>query len=66
MESIIISPKTKAESKLITDLLQKMKIPSKVLSDEEKEDIGLSMLMKQADRTKKVSYETIMKTLKGS
>ncbi|MDI6778808.1 MAG: hypothetical protein QME25_01235 [Bacteroidota bacterium] len=38
---------------------------SKVLSDEEIEDLGLSILMREADRTKKVSRETIMRKLKS-
>jgi len=35
------------------------------LSDEEKEDIGLMMLMQEADRTEFVSREEIMKILKS-
>ena len=35
------------------------------LSDEEKEDIGLLMLMQEADRTEFVSREEIMKILKS-
>ncbi|MGB4775850.1 MAG: hypothetical protein WBP45_11800 [Daejeonella sp.] len=66
METIIVSPKTKAEFKLLTDILHKMKIAAKVLTDEQKEDIGLGMMMKEADRGKKVSREIIMKTLKDS
>jgi hypothetical protein len=53
MESIVISPKTKDEAKIITDLLEKMNISSKVITDEEKEDLGLLMMMKEADRSEK-------------
>ena len=35
------------------------------LTDEEKEDIGLLMLMQEADRTEFVSREEIMKILKS-
>ncbi len=49
------------ETRFVTEFLKK--IGGKVLTDEEKEDIGLGMLMKEADRTKKVSKATIMKTL---
>lgn len=35
------------------------------LSDEEKEDIGLMMLMQEADRTEFVSREEIMKILQS-
>ncbi|HTD98853.1 MAG TPA: hypothetical protein VK668_06180 [Mucilaginibacter sp.] len=63
MESIVISPKTKDEAKVIQDLLAKMNISSKVITDEEKEDMGLMMMMKEADRNDKVSREDVMKKL---
>jgi hypothetical protein len=64
MESLIITPRTSQEFQLITDLFSKMKIKTKVLSLEEKEDYGLSELMKNLDKTKNVSRETIMKKLR--
>ncbi len=63
MESIVINPKTKDEAKLITDLLEKMNISSKVITDEEKEDLGLLMMMKEVDRNDKVTREEVMKKL---
>ena len=63
MESIVISPKTKDEAKLITALLERMRISSKIITDEEKEDLGLLMMMKEVDRSEKVSYEEVMKKL---
>jgi hypothetical protein len=65
MESIVISPKTKDEAKLITDLLQKMNISSKVITDEEKEDMGLVMMMKETDMDDLVSRAEIMQKLKS-
>jgi hypothetical protein len=63
MESIVINPKSKDEAKFITDLLQRMNISSKVITEGEKEDIGLLMMMKEADRNDKVSREEVMKKL---
>ncbi|MES2428538.1 MAG: hypothetical protein V4560_16270 [Bacteroidota bacterium] len=63
MESIVINPKTKDDFKLITDLLERMNISSKVITDEEKEDIGLLMMMKEVDRNDKVTREEVMKKL---
>ncbi|HPD33666.1 MAG TPA: hypothetical protein P5545_07175 [Bacteroidota bacterium] len=40
-----------------------MKIKTRILSSEEKEDIGLLQLMNEADRAKKVTRTTIMKKL---
>ncbi len=65
MESIIINPKDKAEFELLTLLFSKMNISSKVISEEDQEDLGLAILMKEPDRTQKVSKETIMETLKS-
>lgn len=64
MESIIVTPKNQEEFRLLTDLLAKMNISSKVLSEEEKEDIGLGILLQEADRNEKVSREEIMNKLK--
>jgi hypothetical protein len=63
MESIVISPKTKDEARLIADLLKKMNISSTTISDDEKEDIGLLMMIKEADRNEKVTREEVMKKL---
>jgi len=63
MESIVINPKTIDEVKFITTLLEKMNISSKVITDEEKEDIGLVMMMKEVDRSDKVTREEVMRKL---
>ena len=63
MESIVINPKSKDEAKIITDILEKMNISSKVITDEEKEDMGLLIMMKESDRNEKVSREEVMRKL---
>ena len=63
MNTIIVQPKTKEEMQLVSDVLKKMRISSKVLTEEEREDIGLVMLMKQADRSEKVPRKKIMEKL---
>ncbi|MBX2897674.1 MAG: hypothetical protein KF763_19690 [Cyclobacteriaceae bacterium] len=65
MESVIITPKNKKEFEFVTELLTKLKIQNKKLSLTEKEDLGLSLLMRDVDRQKKVSEKIIMKKLKG-
>ena len=40
-----------------------MNISSKIITDEEKEDMGLLMMMKEADRNDRVSFEDVMKKL---
>lgn len=63
MNSLVITPRTSTEMKFLEQLLLKLGISTKVLSEEEREDLGLSLLMKAVDRHKKVSRETIMKKL---
>ena len=63
MEALLVSVKDKAELKLISDLLKKMQIESKLLTEEQREDFGLIKLMKQADRTQKISREKVMAKL---
>lgn len=63
MESIIISPRTQDEVRIIQELLDKMNISSTIITDEEKEDLGLLAMMKEVDRNDKVSRDAIMKKL---
>lgn len=65
MHSILITPKSQAEFDLMQDLLKRMRIKARVLdlTDEEKEDLGLSILMDQADRASRVSREDILSAL---
>jgi len=64
MKTILITPKNKSELKLLSKLLEKLKVDATYLSEEEKEDLGLKILMRQADRSKTVSRATVMKKLK--
>lgn len=68
MQTLLIETKDAAEYSLIKALLEKMKIRVKVLnlSDDEKEDLGLSMLMQEVDWNETVSRDTIMSKLRKS
>lgn len=65
MNSIVISPKNQQELQFISKLLRKLGVNSKVLSDEDTEDLGLSLLMKDADPSDLVSEDEIMSKLKS-
>jgi hypothetical protein len=65
MSSIVINPKSSEELKFISELLSKLGVKSKVLSDEDTEDLGLSLLMKDVDRTDIASDDEVMAKLKG-
>ncbi|MFZ1081164.1 MAG: hypothetical protein WAO19_04480 [Candidatus Kryptoniota bacterium] len=62
--ALIVKPKTKSDLRFLSDLLNKLGIKSSLVDDEAIEDAGLSSLMKEADRTKRVSRKSIMKKLK--
>ncbi|MBN8577515.1 MAG: hypothetical protein J0L66_11270 [Cytophagales bacterium] len=64
MESVIITPKNRKELKFVTELLTKLKIQNKPLTLPENENLGLSLLMSDVDRKKKVSEKIIIKKLK--
>ncbi len=63
MEALLVSIKDKTELKLVSDLLRKMQIEMQLLTEDQIEDMGLIKLMKQVDRTQKVSREQVMAKL---
>jgi hypothetical protein len=63
MAALVVEAKDKSELKLVMDVLKKMRVRSRLVSESEKEDFALGYLIEQADRTKKVSRERIMKKL---
>lgn len=65
MKTMMIQLKDDAEEQLISDLLKKMSIQSKVLTIDDIEDIGLGEMMLKVDRSKKVSRELVMNKLHG-
>lgn len=63
--AILITPKDKAERKLLEELIQRMGLRGTTLEKDELEDLGLTLLLRKVDRTKKVSRDRIMRQLKG-
>lgn len=64
MNSIIVNPKDEKELAFVAELLEKLGVEAKVLHDEDIEDIGLSLLLKQVDRSDLVSEDEIRSKLK--
>lgn len=60
---MVITPKNQNEFKFLSDLLKKLNITSATMSEEELEDMGLSRMLENIDRTKIVSKESIMNKL---
>jgi len=63
MKALVVTTKDDNEFKFLADLLKKLGIGSASLSPDELEDIGMSKLLKQVDKTKKASRSEIMKKL---
>jgi len=65
MKALLVKSSSQAELKFISDLLKKLGVSTRVMDIEEIEDYGMSFLMKDVDRSKKVSRDTVMKKLKS-
>ncbi len=64
MSSIAVNPKNPQELQFLSELFKKSGVDSKVLSDEDTEDLGLAVLMKDVDRSDFVAEDEIMAKLK--
>ena len=65
MKTLVITPKNNSELKFITELLNKLGISSRILSQEEKEEIGISILMNEVNQNEKAGREEVLKKLKA-
>ena len=63
MKALVITPKNSNELKFVSDLLKKLGVNSSTVTQEELEDIGMSKLLRQVDKTKNASRTEVMKKL---
>ena len=63
MKSLLVTPSSNEDLALLTALLKKMSIEARVLSDEEKEDLGLGLMMREAKNSPRVSRDAVMRKL---
>lgn len=63
MTSLLVSPSTPEELMLLSALLKKMNIAAKELTDEEQEDLGLSLMIAEAMKDPDASREEVMRKL---
>ncbi len=66
MKAMVVTTKNGSEYKFVAELLKKLGVSSSAISTKELEDIGLSKMMKEVDKSKKVSRQLIMKKLGGA
>jgi hypothetical protein len=66
MGTITIKPKNVAEFKLLLAMLEKMKIKVNLnLTDEEKEDLGMAILMEEVDWNDTIPVDDFLSELKS-
>jgi len=65
MNSIVINPKDPNEFQFLKSLSDKLGVQSKVLSEEELEDMGMAVLMKDTDRSDRISEADVMDKLRS-
>ncbi|MEN2281351.1 hypothetical protein AAGF08_04370 [Algoriphagus sp. SE2] len=63
MNSILINPKNEKELNFISELLAKLGARYKIITAEEKEDLGLSHLMVKVKRDVEIPKEEVLKKL---
>lgn len=63
MQSLLIIPKDEAELELLSALLARLNITTTVIAEDDREDVGLGILLQQADRSEHVSCDSISKAM---
>ena len=63
MKALVITPKNSNEFKFVSELLKKLGVGSSALSQDDLEDIGMTKLLHDVDKTKKATRSEIMKKL---
>jgi hypothetical protein len=63
MQSLLISANAKADLNILIELAKRLGLTSKILTEEELEEIGLLKAMEEGRKTKFVPRTEIMKTL---
>jgi hypothetical protein len=65
MKALLVQSNSQTEMKFISNLLKKLGVSIREMDAEEIEDYGMSILMKDVDRSKKISRDIVMKKLKS-
>ena len=65
METIVVQAANAAELKMIEEFLKKNKLKSRVLTDDDKEDIVLGKLMEEVDYNETIPTGTFIKKLRS-
>ena len=65
METIVVQAANAAELKMIEEFLKKNKLKSRVLTDDDKEDIVLGKLMEEVDYSETIPTDSFINKLRS-
>ena len=65
METILLQPSTETEMELLKEFLQKTHIKSRIISEDDKEDFVLGLMMQETDHADVVDTSEFIKHLQG-
>jgi len=65
METVMVQPSNNEELKLLKEFLQKNRIKNRALSEENKEDLVLGLMMQETDYNDTIEAEQFIKQLQG-
>jgi hypothetical protein len=65
METIIIQPTNDQELQLLQEFLQKSRIKSRILNEEDKENLVLGLMMQETDYNDTIDTNEFIKQLQG-
>jgi hypothetical protein len=65
METVMLQPSNDAEMQLLKEFLERTRIKNKIISEEDKEDFVLGLMMKEADYNDIIDTAEFIKHLQG-
>ena len=65
METIIVQPSNDQELQLLQEFLQKSRIKSRILNEEDKENLVLGLMMQETDYNDTIDTNEFIKQLQG-
>lgn len=66
MGSLVVTPNSAEDLRLLTELLQRLKIKVRMLTPDQEEEMGLGLLLKEVDRNDKVDRSEIIAKLNAA
>lgn len=66
MGSLVVTPDSAEDLRLLTELLQRLKIKVRMLTPDQEEEMGLGLLLEEVDRNDKVDRSEIIAKLNAA